>query len=223
MWPAGVLDVHRGHVTHAFNPAMLRKRNTADIMGAGLSSLSPATMAWSADGQVLYKLLPQQAVAGKPADNGAVLHSNSAASVGQTSWQRVMLQANGNVPGVQHQPVFALDMSQSSPLRCMQNAQAPHARFSTHSVLPFCLEWQVLERDAALGWADGIALQARLSAGTADGVPQPLGLPSLRQSGAALLRTAVPSDEACTLQPGPDAGSVWLCRSSGIEQLNMPR
>lgn len=237
----GVLRCTTGNVTHTFNPAPLRPRNEGMAGATSNCPRAKATLAWSADGRVLYKLLDQHTVADPVGADGDRRESSGAHSrlcsdrnasdvvadrALESGWLGGELadDESNALPG--RKVVYALDVTQTSALRCAhRNACGSHSD-QVDNTLPFCLAWQVREPSSVNGnvpsCAHGPRVHVRFEAGATDGgkpVGSDMGLPTPFASGVSLMRTHVPADVACSLGPGRGEDTIWLASLQGVAEL----
>ena len=242
---AGVLRSDTGRVTHTFNPAPLRPRNEGVTSSPCICPRAKATLAWSADGRILYKLLDQHTVADPidasnmaAAGGGGALRAERhgdkddrdviAEKAGEAGWLAGALIDDIGRPMPGRKAVYALDVTPTSALRCSHGSHGSAADAHSDASLPFCLDWQMCDTARGSGAAvrgdDCKRVHVRFEAGATDG-GEPLGpglaLPTPLASGVALMRTHVPGDVACSLGPGKGDDTAWLTSLQGIAELRV--
>ena len=159
---AGVLRSDTGRVTHTFNPAPLRPRNEGVTASPCICPRAKATLAWSADGRILYKLLDQHTVADPidasnmaAAGGGGALRAERrghkddgdviAEKMGEAGWLAGALIDDIGRPMPGRKAVYALDVTPTSALRCSHGSHGSVADAHSDASLPFCLDWQVCD------------------------------------------------------------------------------
>ena len=226
---AGVWASARGCVTHAYNPALFSLRNSSSA-GLPRTTSEARTLVWSADGGVLWQLNSLGALS-IPESERCQLDAGAEASdcsLGGSVFSQDCIDGwySSSIDGAEcpfsclQRTLVALDVSDSSPLRQLRSAPGVAPRMG--AAVPFCLEWQAQtgpDHQSGRAGMCGTLQRLRCRFEHTENARDGSGLPSAAECGAALVRTPARCLEEAALVPGPRAGSLWLCKATGLHEL----
>lgn len=216
-WTAGVLQLPKGQVTHVYNPFFFRPRTCLE---AGLRTVctgSAATLAWSADGRILYRLVDRHAVAPATVDGVPDGDGDDVLPPPPGCARVSVATAAAAAAPARRKALVALDVTVMSRLRhAAQGKPLPDATVPCH------LRWHC---QAAAAAGDTSTVHAHFAAGMAEeGALRPaqMGLPGELESGAMLMRLPATAATPMSLAPDPAARSLRLVSAAGVHALRVP-
>jgi hypothetical protein len=225
-WPnnnlaAGILDLSRGKVTHAFNPVTLVAEGSSRFLDSHPPSVRGNDLAWSSDGRILYKLCDDHTVLPsiQAPENASVVDdvdSVDADSVHpDNGWTGAELRNAELSEGCK--AIYALDATPESRLRC------PTYPINTSSQdiwgpPGFCLDWRACRDSCGSG---AMHLWGRFEAGSTDcgtDISAQRALPSQGplSGGVAMMLTGVSASSAGSLIHDQEHGILHLCSTHGL-------